>query len=208
MQYLVLAVLWITWCVLHSAMISMSVTDYLKRRLGITFRFYRFTFNMAALLTLVPVAMYERSIDGHWAFWWQGSNVFFQIMLLAAAFLLFFAGARHYDFLQFVGFRQIRGGASGTTLGKADDLDTTGILGIIRHPWYTGSIIIIWARDLMAATVVTNIILTSYLIVGAYLEERKLVIKYGQRYRTYQQKVPMFIPCKFSKSKTEKEGRH
>jgi protein-S-isoprenylcysteine O-methyltransferase Ste14 len=185
MQYLVLAVLWIAWCVLHSAMISVSVTDYLKRRLGIAFRFYRFTFNMVALPTLVPVAMYERAINGHWAFWWQGSNVFFQIMLLAVAFLLFFAGARHYDFL-----------------------DTTGILGIIRHPWYTGSIIVIWARGLMPATVVTNIILTIYLIVGAYLEERKLVIKYGQKYRTYQQKVPMFIPCKFSKSKTEKERGH
>jgi len=208
MQYLVLAVLWIAWCVLHSAMISISVTDYLQQKAGQAFRFYRLTFNMVALLTLVPVAMYERAIHGHWAFWWQGSNVFFQIMLLAVAFLLFFAGARHYDFFQFVGFRQIKGGASGMTLSKAEDLDTTGILGIIRHPWYAGSIIVIWGRDLTRAAVVTNIILTIYLIVGAYLEERKLAIEYGQKYRIYQQKVPMFIPCKFSKSKTGKEGGH
>jgi len=206
MQYFVLAVLWIAWCVLHSAMISISVTDYLKRRLGQAFRFYRLTFNMVALLTLVPVAMYERAIHGYWAFWWEGSNVFLQIMLIAIAFLLFLAGARHYDFLEFAGLRQIREGISGTTLSKTDDLDTKGILGIIRHPWYTGSIVIIWARDLTQATVVTNIILTVYLIVGAHLEERKLAMKYGQKYRTYQEKVPMFIPCKFSKSKGQKEG--
>jgi len=75
MQYLVLSVLWIAWCVLHSAMISISVTDYLKRRWGIAFRFYRLTFNVVALLTLIPVAVYERSIEGHRAFWWQGRHL-------------------------------------------------------------------------------------------------------------------------------------
>jgi len=208
MQYLVLSVLWIAWCVLHSAMISISVTDYLKRRWGIAFRFYRLTFNVVALLTLIPVAVYERSIEGHRAFWWQGSNVFFQILLLAVALILFLAGARHYDFLQFIGLRQIREGASGTTLSKAEELDMTGILGIIRHPWYVGGIVVIWARDLMPATLITNIILTIYLIVGAYLEERKLATEFGQKYRTYQQKVSMFIPWKFLKSKKEKERGH
>jgi len=39
-----------------------------------------------------------------------------------------------------------------------------------------------------------NLILTSYLIVGTYLEEKKLVREFGENYRNYQKKVSMLIP--------------
>jgi hypothetical protein len=35
---------------------------------------------------------------------------------------------------------------------------------------------------------------TAYLILGAKLEERKLIVKFGDRYRRYRQQVPAFIP--------------
>jgi protein-S-isoprenylcysteine O-methyltransferase Ste14 len=34
-------------------------------------------------------------------------------------------------------------------------------------------------------------------VVGAFLEERKLVRIFGEEYRDYQQKVSMFIPVKW-----------
>lgn len=201
MQYILLAVLWIAWSVLHSTMISVPVTGYLKRRFERSFRFYRLFFNMVALATVLPIVLYERSIAIEWAFWWNGSKVFIQALLLIVAFLYFFAGAMHYDFQQFIGIRQIREGVASTTLTESGELDTTGVLGVIRHPWYFGAIIVVWARGLTVTTLITNIILTIYLIVGTYLEEYKLVMKYGDRYRSYQDKVSMFIPYKFLKSK-------
>jgi protein-S-isoprenylcysteine O-methyltransferase Ste14 len=39
-----------------------------------------------------------------------------------------------------------------------------------------------------------NIVLTIYLVVGAYYEERKLVREFGEAYTSYQQKTPMLIP--------------
>lgn len=207
MQYLVLAILWIAWCVLHSAMISVPVIGYLKRRFGRGFRFYRLVFNVVALATVTPIGLYERSIEIEWAFWWQDSMVALQALLLAVAFLYFLAGAMHYDLLQFIGISQIKDGVSRRTLAESGELHTTGVLGVIRHPWYAGAIIVVWARGLTVSTLITNIILTVYLIVGTYLEERKLVMEYGDRYRSYQDKVSMFIPYKFLKSKIRKEER-
>lgn len=39
MKYIVLSVIVIAWCFLHSAMISVTVAEYFKRSLGSQFRF-------------------------------------------------------------------------------------------------------------------------------------------------------------------------
>ena len=201
MDYFVLAVLWIIWCGIHSGMISVTATEYLKRRFGSHFRFYRLVFNLVAIVTLIPAILYSQSIQGHVAFRWEGFMIVFQVLLLTISVLLFFAGARHYDMLQFLGLRQIRTGTSHSALTETDKLDTTGILGVTRHPWYLATIMLIWARKLDVSTLITNIILTVYLIVGTVLEERKLVIEYGEDYRRYQKKVSMLIPFKYLKSR-------
>jgi protein-S-isoprenylcysteine O-methyltransferase Ste14 len=58
MSYVLLAGLWIIWCVIHSGMIGVTVTDSLKRRLGSYFRFYRLFFNLTAIVTIIPVTLY------------------------------------------------------------------------------------------------------------------------------------------------------
>lgn len=201
MNYLVLAVLWIIWCAIHSGMISLTATEYLKRRLGSHFRFYRLVFNLLAIVTIVPVILYNQAIQGPPVFRWEGFMIIFQVFLLAIVVLLFFAGARHYDMLQFLGLRQIRTGTSHSTLTETGNLDTTGILSITRHPWYLGTIMLIWVRELDVSGLITNIILTIYLVVGTVLEERKLLMEYGEAYRKYQKKVSMLIPFKYLKSK-------
>jgi len=198
-----LAVLWIIWCALHSSMISVTATGYLKRRLGgRRFRIYRLIFNLVALVTVIPVIVYEQWLRGPMIFRWEGFLIVFQVILLISALLLFLAGARHYDLLQFWGLRQIKTGTSHNALTETGELDTTGILDITRHPWYLGAILFIWARQIDISALVTNIILILYFIVGTVLEERKLQIEYGDDYRRYQEKVSMLIPIKWLLSAT------
>jgi protein-S-isoprenylcysteine O-methyltransferase Ste14 len=206
MNYFVLAVLWIIWCAIHSGMISVTATEYLKRRFGSYFRFYRLVFNFVAIATLIPVILYGQSIQGPPVFRWQGFMIVFQVLLLTIAVLLFFTGARHYDILQFLGLRQLRKGASHSALTETGKLDTAGILGITRHPWYLGTIMLIWARGLDVSALITNIVLTIYLIVGTVLEERKLLIEYGEDYRRYQERVSMLIPFKYLKSRIQRSS--
>jgi protein-S-isoprenylcysteine O-methyltransferase Ste14 len=202
MKILMLAVLWIIWCALHSGMISLTATGYLKRRLGRRYRIYRLIFNLVALVTVIPLIVYEQWLRGPMIFRWQGFLILFQVVLLISALLLFLAGARHYDLLQFSGLRQIKTGSSHNALTETGELDTTGILDITRHPWYLGAILFIWIRPIDISALVTNIILTLYFIVGTILEERKLLIEYGDDYRRYQEKVSMLIPIKWLLSAT------
>ena len=42
--------------------------------------------------------------------------------------------------------------------------------------------------------IVINTVLTLYVIVGTMLEEKKLVLEFGEIYVKYKQEVPMLIP--------------
>lgn len=200
MKYVILSVLVIAWCFLHSAMISVSVTEYFHKRLGPAFRFYRLFFNMISALTLIPVVLYASSARTEPIFRWDGYMRIFQFLLLGTAALLFFLGASRYDAAQLLGFKQIREGTSTKGITDAGELETSGILGIMRHPWYLATILLFWARQLDISTILVNTILTSYVITGAYLEEKKLVREFGEKYRVYQKKVSMLIPYKWLKS--------
>jgi protein-S-isoprenylcysteine O-methyltransferase Ste14 len=200
-EYLILALLVIAWCVLHSVMISVSVTEYIKKHLGPKFRFYRLFFNLIAILTLIPVVLLAYSIQTQVIFQWNGYMRIGQVILLGIAVLLFFFGGRRYDALQMLGIKQIRERTSNKVITDTGELDTSGILGITRHPWYLATILFIWARQLDLSAMFVNVILTSYLIVGTFLEEKKLIGEFGERYLTYQKRVSMLIPYKWLKSK-------
>ncbi len=201
MRYILLSLFWITWCFVHSTMASLSVTEYLKSRLGKTFRFYRLFFNIVAAVTLLSVVLYTYSIPYQPVFRWEWALKIVQIFLFGIAILLLFAGAREYDMLHFLGIRQIKEGMSPSRLTKDGQLAMAGILGVTRHPWYVAAFVLIWARDLHLSTLLVNIILSVYFVIGTLLEERKLVLKYGDTYREYQQRVSMFLPYKWLMSK-------
>ena len=200
-KYLMLSLLVIAWCVLHSAMISVTVTEYFKKRLGPNFRFYRLFFNLIAILTLIPVALFAYSIRTQPIFQWDGYMRIGQMLVLVITVMLLFIGGRHYDLRQVLGIKQIKERTSNKAITDTGKLDTSGILGITRHPWYLATILLIWARKLDVSAVFLNVILTSYLIVGTYLEEKKLIREFGEKYAAYQNRVSMLLPYKWLKSK-------
>jgi protein-S-isoprenylcysteine O-methyltransferase Ste14 len=196
-----LSLLIIAWCVLHSAMISVSVTEYLKKRFGPKFGFYRLFFNLIAILTLIPVALYAYSIRTQAIFHWNGYMRIGQVLLLIVAVLLIFLGGRHYNVRQVLGIKQIKEGISSKAITDTGELDTSGVLGMTRHPWYLATILLIWARQMDVSVLFVNVILTSYLIVGTALEEKKLIREFGEKYAAYQNRVSMLIPFKWLRSK-------
>ena len=121
--------------------------------------------------------------------------------MLLLAIYLFWAGARHYDLLQFLGFRNIQNDAACSLISANCELETAGILGIVRHPWYAGGILVLWSRNLDGSALVVNLVLTAYFIVGAWLEERKLLAQFGDAYRIYQRDVSMLFPLKWLRAK-------
>jgi|APFre7841882630_1041343.scaffolds.fasta_scaffold57187_2 protein-S-isoprenylcysteine O-methyltransferase Ste14 len=200
-KYGILSTIVIAWCFLHSAMISISVTEYLKRSLGPKFRYYRLFYNVVSALTLVPVVLFAYSVRTQPIFSWDGYLRIVQVLFLGTSVLLFFLGARHYDARQFLGIKQIREGTSNKAITDTGKLNTSGVLGMVRHPWYSASMLLIWAGQMDVSAIIVNIILTAYLIIGTFLEERKLVREFGEEYRAYQKRVSMFIPFLWLRSK-------
>jgi protein-S-isoprenylcysteine O-methyltransferase Ste14 len=199
--YLSVVLGWLMWCALHSALISITVTDYLKKTLGVWFRFYRLFYNTVSLLTLIPLVYYSSSLQGTPVFRWEGGLVMVKYALFVASVTLFIAGGKHYSMAELLGIRQIKTGRANRALSEYDTFDTSGILKVIRHPWYTAGILIVWSQDISLLTLLINIVISTYFVIGAHLEERKLLREFGTRYREYQKQVSMFIPYTWLKGK-------
>jgi methanethiol S-methyltransferase len=204
-DYILLALLWTLYCVLHSTLIAIPVTTRLKEALGARYRFYRLFFNAFSLIALVPLVMYSHSarFASQPFFAWSGYLRIPQYCLFFIAAVLMISGARHYSLVQFLGISQIRQKSVRSAIGSSGDLDATGVLSIVRHPWYVAVFILLWTSDLTGAAITVNVVLSAYLVVGTILEEGKLLAEYGDEYRLYQDKVSMFIPIKwFTASRT------
>jgi protein-S-isoprenylcysteine O-methyltransferase Ste14 len=80
------------------------------------------------------------------------------------------------------------------TRGK---LVTTGLYGYVRHPQYLGFLVFTTGINVLWLTIST-IILWPILVTLYYRlakeEEKRLEEKFGEEYRRYKNKVPMFIP--------------
>ena len=59
---------------------------------------------------------------------------------------------------------------------------------------HISTMLLIWSRDQGAYSLVSSTILTLYLVIGAHVEERRLVMHFGESYNEYRRRVPMFIP--------------
>ena len=193
-----LAMALIAWCCLHSGLISLTVTRLARERLGQRYRYYRLFYNMVSVLTFLPLMVWAHLIGGDVMVVWQGPWRLLQLALLAGALWLFWAGARRYDMAQVAGLRQLSdaGDAECGTIGADCTIDRQGILGWMRHPWYTGAFMLIWARDLNLAAIVVNVVLSAYLYFGTLLEERKLIVQFGATYTQYMREVGAFVPLK------------
>ena len=65
----------------------------------------------------------------------------------------------------------------------------------VRHPLYLFCLLLIWAYpDVTADRLLFNVLFTVWIVVGTILEERDLVVAFGDAYRDYQREVPMLFP--------------
>ena len=198
---------WVVWCTLHSALISLPVTEYLKRKLGERFRFYRLFYNAFSLATLIPLLRYSASVRQEPIFRWEGALGIIPYLLLVTGIGLFIIGGRNYSLFQFLGISQIKRGAGNHSMSAYNSFVVSGIQRMIRHPWYLGGIMIVWSGDLSLSTILTNLVISSYFVIGTILEERKMVREFGESYREYQRNVSMFFPYKWLKARITGELR-
>jgi len=75
------------------------------------------------------------------------------------------------------------------------ELCTGGCYALVRHPLYLLSLLFFLLNPVMTTRWLTLTILGSaYMLLGAKLEERRLLLKHGEHYTRYQRSVPFLLP--------------
>lgn len=77
-------------------------------------------------------------------------------------------------------------------------LVTDGLYALVRHPQYTGLFLGLFGEGVVHWPTVFSVAIFPVIVLAYYLlarsEEKKVVAQFGDEYRAYQRRVPMFIP--------------
>jgi protein-S-isoprenylcysteine O-methyltransferase Ste14 len=199
MIWLILAVL--VWGLLHSLLASHKIKKEFHRRFGEHLvRFYRLAYNLFSGLSFLPVLGIAAVIPDRILYSVTLPWAVLMILGEILAIIVILMGLRKTDIWEFLGLRRVLDRASieypnGPVETVNGDLVTSGVYRFVRHPLYSAGIALIWLLPLMTINVLAiNIGLTIYVVIGAYLEERKLRQEFGNQYTDYAAVTPMFIP--------------
>jgi methanethiol S-methyltransferase len=195
MEYLLVASLWIGYCALHSYLISIGFTNLMTRLLKSYYAFFRLFYVLLSFILLIPLLDYTGQTHTRIILTYAQPWATVRYVLIASALVIFFwAFFFNYDSLSFFGIRQILALRRTKKADAPGILKRNGLLGIVRHPMYFALILYLWCQTFRVMDILVNAILTIYVVIGTILEEKKLVLEFGDAYREYQREVPMVIP--------------
>ena len=195
MDYLLIALMWTGYCALHSFLISIRFTNLMKRSLKDFYAFYRLFYNVISVVLLIPLIIYSVQLEGEPIINYSFPLTIIRYVLISISILIVVkAFFFDYDFLAFFGIRQLMAFGKNKSTEHSNEIKKKGLLGIIRHPMYFGLLLYLWCQTITLMDLIVNIVLTVYIIIGTYLEEKKLVLEFGDTYIKYQHEVPMLIP--------------
>ena len=173
----------------HSLLAAENVKAWAHRNLGLQ-RWYRAVYVIITLLLLTWVVASFLSIEAHPLIMFPIGLRILGILLLVIGILLQLLSVMRFGFLGFIGIVPERSG----------ELVRSGLHGKVRHPIYSGFIIMAFGWLLLAPTlpvIVTVLVSFLYLPAGIHLEEKKLIARFGDAYRRYRSEVPAIVPFKW-----------
>ncbi|HFD80235.1 MAG TPA: hypothetical protein ENK05_07590 [Gammaproteobacteria bacterium] len=191
-RLLILAVSWILYGTIHSLLASHAVKAAFRRRFPSAFRGYRLAYNLLATVLLLPPLWLLYSYPGKILWHWPEPVRWAADALALAAAVGFLWSARGYDTREFLGLSQLS--RRDLPIDDQAPMSISPAHRFVRHPWYFLGLVILWTREMNAAFLLSAVVLTLYLWVGSRLEERKLLICYGEPYRRYRRRVPGLVP--------------
>jgi protein-S-isoprenylcysteine O-methyltransferase Ste14 len=70
---------------------------------------------------------------------------------------------------------------------------TTGAYGLVRHPMYTGGLMMFLLEpNVTENCAVLRSLVTAYFIWGGLIEENRFLAEFGDEYKEYMKRVPRF----------------
>ena len=186
MNYIVLTGGWIVYFALHSLLASDQVKQKVSRTLGTVFRYYRLFYSAFSLVGLLELLILNGSIQSEYLFRSEGIIRYISLVATTFGVMTIQIAFRQYKLKSFLGLAV-----------ESNELKIEGILKLVRHPIYSGIILIVIGFFLFIPTVPSLIScggVFAYLPIGIYFEEKKLIAMFGNAYERYREAVPAIIP--------------
>jgi methanethiol S-methyltransferase len=185
-DYVWLVLAWGTYFFVHSILAANSVKNFFKELLGRGFRLYRIFYSIIATIGLLALLLFNATLPSDLLLPSSGMIRYLSLMLATFGVVVISQTFREHSALGFLGLKV-----------ESKKFIRSGILNKARHPIYSGTILIVVGFFLFIPTVATllsTLCILSYLPIGIYLEEKKLLLEFGDSYAQYQSEVPALIP--------------
>ena len=180
--------------VVHSLLATLKVKDMVRRYIGISAdRTYRLFYNLIALLTFLPVLVLQVILPDERLYSIPFPWVLLTTVIQGLAIITLFLGLLQTGLWSFLGIKQL----FVVSQIPQTELVVRGLYRWVRHPLYVAGLLFIWFSPVITHnTLAITVGLSVYLILGAFVEERKLISEYGAAYLHYQENTPMLVPVK------------
>ncbi len=179
--------LWTVFYISHSALASVKLKRFLEQRWPNLTKRYRLIYSIVSVVIFGVVLLHSVKITVLQLFPTSPISTYLGYMIATFGTIIMVKSSRAISMSSFLGISS----------SKEDELITSGIYSKVRHPLYSGLILIFLGYALVAASLTALIhfsCLLIYLAFGIKYEEQNLTSVYGKAYKKYQDEVPALIP--------------
>jgi protein-S-isoprenylcysteine O-methyltransferase Ste14 len=193
MSYVHLMLAWLFYFGLHSFLADLKVKNYFYSLLPSFKNWYRLTYNLIALTGLILLIYF--SIQQESLLWEFQSWHWMPLMIFGLPGLIIMGlSVKAFDLPEFLGLKKSESMDKGAS---EKGLIQSGLYAYVRHPLYSGTLLFVFSLVFLYPSISLLVFLTAmifYLPIGIYLEERKLILEFGEEYQEYSKKVSRLIP--------------
>lgn len=201
-DHLAYALLWLGFGAGHSFLAGATAHRGIGRLVG---RWHRIAYNSFAFVHIIAIYLIGRFVLAKGSHVWPLPTAVDLALdaVVIAGVIIVFAATGGYRLASFAGWAQL------SSEEEDDDrrLQVAGLNRFVRHPLYTGVLMILWAAARSEFGLASAIWGTVYIIVGSRLEERRLLNRFGTAYAVYRDRVPALIPWRWPGAKANRQHR-
>lgn len=192
-NHIILVALWLLFGVLHSVLAAEWFKRLMQRWLGGGYKYYNFAYSVFAMLTLIGILIFQFNMPSRLLYVTPGYMKLLLWLPVLAGLLIMLVVIKKYFF-----------SLSGISVFYKHQppvaLELSGLNRYVRHPLYFGTLLFVWGLFFVFPFLnglLACIVITLYTLLGAMLEEKKLVKQFGEQYVLYKKQVPMLVPRLF-----------
>lgn len=180
--------------VIHSLLAALKTKKWVQAWFGVNNynRFYRLFFSSAAVVMFTPILLLVVLLPDQLIYRIPTPWLWLTVPLQGLAVVFMVHSVMMTGAGRFLGLAQAMNPAQAE---KPLAMVKHGMYHLVRHPIYTCTFLLIWLMPIMSWNILAlDIGITAYMLIGARIEERKLLLEFGDSYEQFRKDTPFIIP--------------